>query len=151
MKNKTTSSSRRVPVLGALACALTLAALPAARADAPTDGALAADHAGYRAQQAAIQRLNDTGAHPLRSFSLAKAQCWLDASFHEYTRNDRSRFPQDRTFNIGQRLQLRHKDGRVRRGYVTAVTDETVQIDLNHPLAGKVLTFHLNVLKIGAV
>ena len=63
----------------------------------------------------------------------------------------RSRFPQDRTFNIGQRLQLRHKDGRVRRGYVTAVTDETVQIDLNHPLAGKVLTFHLNVLKIGAV
>lgn len=95
MKNKTTSSSRRVPVLGALACALTLAALPAARADAPTDGALAADHAGYRAQQAAIQRLNDTGAHPLRSFSLAKAQCWLDVSFHEYTRNDRSRFPQE--------------------------------------------------------
>ena len=95
MKNKTTSSSRRVPVLGALACALTLAALPTARADAPTDGALAADHAGYRAQQAAIQRLNDTGAHPLRSFSLAKAQCWLDVSFHEYTRNDRSRFPQE--------------------------------------------------------
>ncbi len=63
----------------------------------------------------------------------------------------RSRFAQDRTFNVGQRLKLRHKDGRVRRGYVTAVTDETVQIDLNHPLAGKVLTFHLNVLKIGAV
>lgn len=95
MKNNPTSAAaRRVPVLGAVACALALIGT-AAYADAPTDGALAADHAGYQTQQAAIQRLNDTGAHPLRSFSLAKAQCWLDVSFHEYTRNDRSRFPQE--------------------------------------------------------
>ena len=63
----------------------------------------------------------------------------------------RSRLPSERTFSVGQRLRLRHKDGRVRQGYIIAVTDETLQIDFNHPLAGKVLTFHLNVLKIGAV
>lgn len=71
-----------------------LAAAPMVRADAPTDGALIADHQGYKAQQDAIQALNDTGRHPLRSYPLAKAQCWLDVSFHEYTRNDRSAFPQ---------------------------------------------------------
>ena len=59
-----------------------------------TDATIMADHRGYQAQQAAIKALNDSGQHPLRSYSLAKAQCWLDVSFHEYTRNDRSAFPQ---------------------------------------------------------
>jgi outer membrane protein OmpA-like peptidoglycan-associated protein len=94
MDKKQTPPSR-MPVLPALLCAAGLVgALPPAWADAATDGALAADHAGYRAQQAAIETLNATGRHPLRSHSLAKAQCWLDVSFHEYTRNDRSAFPQ---------------------------------------------------------
>jgi outer membrane protein OmpA-like peptidoglycan-associated protein len=96
----------------ALACALlvlgsagqaqtTDPASPAAAASAPlsasgiqTDGSVMADQRGYRRQQDAIKQLNDTGRHPLRSYSLAKAQCWLDVSFHEYTRNDRSAFPQ---------------------------------------------------------
>ncbi len=30
----------------------------------------------------------------MRDYHLSKAQCWLDVSFHEYTRNDRSTFPQ---------------------------------------------------------
>lgn len=81
--------------LSTLAAAASLLALApvAARADAATDGELAADHAAYRAQQQAIADLNATGRHPLRSHPLAKAQCWLDVSFHEYTRNDRSAFP----------------------------------------------------------
>jgi outer membrane protein OmpA-like peptidoglycan-associated protein len=81
--------------ISTLALALgVFAAAPMARADAPTDGALMADHRGYKVQQDAIQALNDTGRHRLASYPLAKAQCWLDVSFHEYTRNDRSAFPQ---------------------------------------------------------
>ena len=30
----------------------------------------------------------------MADYHLAKAQCWLDVSFHEYTRNDRSDFVQ---------------------------------------------------------
>ena len=30
----------------------------------------------------------------MRDYRLSKAQCWLDVSVHEYTRNDRSAFPQ---------------------------------------------------------
>ncbi len=92
-------------VMAAIAIALAgcshTAAKPAddaVRTDIPvsarmTDAAIDADQRLYEKQQGAIKALNDTGKHRVRSFSLSKAQCWLDVSFHEYTRNDRSPFP----------------------------------------------------------
>jgi len=59
-----------------------------------TDGAIQADHRGYEALQGRIKGLNDRG-RPVRDYHLSKAQCWLDVSFHEYTRNDRSPFSQE--------------------------------------------------------
>ncbi|WP_315385248.1 OmpA family protein [uncultured Stenotrophomonas sp.] len=58
-----------------------------------SDEAIYADHAMYDATQGRIQALND-GGRPIRDYHLSKAQCWLDVSFHEYSRNDRSAFPQ---------------------------------------------------------
>ena len=58
-----------------------------------TDEAIDADLRGYEATQGRIKALND-GGRPVRDYGMAKAQCWLDVSFHEYTRNDRSAFPQ---------------------------------------------------------
>ena len=89
----------------ALAAALLLggAGLPLASAHAQaalnppsariSDQAIQRDHAVYEGLQGRIKALNDKG-RPVRDYHLAKAQCWLDVSFHEYTRNDRSRFPQ---------------------------------------------------------
>ncbi len=58
-----------------------------------TDQAIQSDYDNYAAEQGRIQALNDSGKHRVASYSLAKAQCWLDVSLHEYTRNDRSNFP----------------------------------------------------------
>lgn len=58
-----------------------------------TDQTIQSDYANYETQQGRIKSLNDTGKHRVASYSLAKAQCWLDVSLHEYTRNDRSNFP----------------------------------------------------------
>jgi len=58
-----------------------------------TDEAIHADHSAYEALQDRIQALND-GGRPIGDYHLSKAQCWLDVSFHEYSRNDRSDFPQ---------------------------------------------------------
>ena len=55
--------------------------------------AIHVDLQGYEATQGRIQALNAAG-RPVRDYHLSKAQCWLDVSFHEYTRNDRSDFPQ---------------------------------------------------------
>jgi OmpA-OmpF porin, OOP family len=59
-----------------------------------TDGVIQTDHSTYEAMQARIKALNDSGNRPVRDYFLSKAQCWLDVSFHEYTRNDRSAFTQ---------------------------------------------------------
>jgi len=59
-----------------------------------SDPAIQADHQAYEALQGRIKGLNDRG-RPVRDYHLSKAQCWLDVSFHEYTRNDRSAFPQE--------------------------------------------------------
>ena len=58
-----------------------------------TDAAIDADHQAYERLQSRIKGLNE-GGRPVRDHHLAKAQCWLDVSFHEYSRNDRSAFPQ---------------------------------------------------------
>lgn len=61
--------------------------------DRITDKAIHADYAAYKSLQIRIKALND-GGRRISDYHLAKAQCWLDVSFHEYTRNDRSAFPQ---------------------------------------------------------
>jgi outer membrane protein OmpA-like peptidoglycan-associated protein len=63
---------------------------PAARI---TDEAIQADQQGIAAVQGRIQALNDAG-RPLGDYHMAKAQCWLDTAFHEYSRNDRSDWPE---------------------------------------------------------
>lgn len=59
-----------------------------------SDAAIHADHQAYQALQGRIHQLNEQGV-PVRDYHLSKAQCWLDVSLHEYTRNDRSTFPQE--------------------------------------------------------
>ena len=57
------------------------------------DGAIHRDHGVYRETQQRIKTLND-GGRRVADYHLSKAQCWLDVSFHEYSRNDRGGFPQ---------------------------------------------------------
>lgn len=92
------------PTIATLALA-TLAGCAGSGPLPPVDGQLAAPAAritdrivdrDYRVFEAMQQRhatLNRAG-NRLNAWPLAKAQCWLDAAFHEYTRNDRSAFAQ---------------------------------------------------------
>ena len=101
MMNNTVITSRSLR--GLLAIALSTAVVAGASAQQTrltpqaqriTDEAVHADLGGYEHLQGRIQGLND-GGRPIRDYHLSKAQCWLDVSFHEYTRNDRSDFPQE--------------------------------------------------------
>ena len=49
---------------------------------------------------------------------------------------------------VGTQLVARSPDGRSRLVRVKEVRDTTVVIDLNHPLAGKILHFEVKVLKV---
>jgi outer membrane protein OmpA-like peptidoglycan-associated protein len=59
-----------------------------------SDAAIQSDYIAYEQLQARLHQLNERGI-PVRNYHLSKAQCWLDVSLHEYTRNDRSAFPQE--------------------------------------------------------
>lgn len=54
---------------------------------------VARDQGIYHDTQARIADLNARKGVRIDNYALAKAQCWLDVSFHEYTRNDRGGFP----------------------------------------------------------
>ncbi len=89
-------SIRSVLATALLAAAGTATAQPAQllpQQQRISDEAIHADHGVYESTQGRIQALND-GGRPIRDYHLSKAQCWLDVSFHEYSRNDRSAFPQ---------------------------------------------------------
>jgi len=49
---------------------------------------------------------------------------------------------------VGAMLQTQSPDGQVIRGRISSIDDEKVVIDLNHPLAGKILFFDVKVLDV---
>lgn len=60
----------------------------------------------------------------------------------------RDEFPPDIEPFEGQNLQLRQPDGQVFYVVVIEVDEKTVTLDANHPLAGKDLTFDVELVEI---
>jgi peptidylprolyl isomerase len=61
---------------------------------------------------------------------------------------DRTDFPADFKFEVGQRLELPRQDGRSDLVTVLQISEKTLIIDTNHPLAGKELIIDLELLEI---
>lgn len=60
----------------------------------------------------------------------------------------RTEIPDELDPQVGQQLQLQHPSGQAIPVVVTEVTDETITLDGNHPLAGQDLTFDLELVEI---
>jgi FKBP-type peptidyl-prolyl cis-trans isomerase 2 len=60
----------------------------------------------------------------------------------------REKLPSDLTPEVGQQLVSTQPDGRQVVVTITSVSDNTVIINANHPLAGKDLTFEIELVKI---
>ncbi|HNT69981.1 MAG TPA: peptidylprolyl isomerase [Syntrophorhabdaceae bacterium] len=61
---------------------------------------------------------------------------------------DKSRIPDDIDLKIGMVLQVRSPEGSVTNVVVSAITDNDVTLDMNHPLAGKELLFEVTLVEI---
>ncbi len=61
---------------------------------------------------------------------------------------ERGQLPEDLDPEVGQQLQMTQADGEVVRVMVSDVSEATVTIDANHPLAGKDLTFEIELIEI---
>lgn len=60
----------------------------------------------------------------------------------------KDQLPDDLTPAVGMELQTQNENGQVVRLAVTAVDDESITVDGNHPLAGKALDFDIELVEI---
>jgi peptidylprolyl isomerase len=60
----------------------------------------------------------------------------------------RDRIPENFFPEVGQRLQVRTSDGRTMPAVVVDANDAAVTVDANHPLAGKDLTFDIELVNV---
>lgn len=61
---------------------------------------------------------------------------------------DRKEFPEHLKPKVGEQLQVRQADGKTMVVSVTGVSESGVTLDANHPLAGKDLTFDIQLTEI---
>jgi peptidylprolyl isomerase len=61
---------------------------------------------------------------------------------------DRKNINDDINLEIGQRLKIKQPDGQEFVVIIIEISDSTVKLDANHPLAGKSLTFDINLIEI---
>lgn len=57
-------------------------------------------------------------------------------------------FPDDAEPQVGQQVQVQVAPGQNRVARIAGVGDSTVQLDLNHPLAGQTLTFDVELVDV---
>lgn len=61
---------------------------------------------------------------------------------------DRAQLPEDLELKVGRQLEVTQEDESIILLMVTALTDTTVTLDANHPLAGKDLTFEITLQEV---
>jgi peptidylprolyl isomerase len=61
---------------------------------------------------------------------------------------EREQLPEDLDPSVGQQLQMQQQDGKSMIVTVAEVSNESVTLDANHPLAGKELVFEIELVAI---
>ncbi|GIU08956.1 peptidyl-prolyl cis-trans isomerase [Shewanella sp. MBTL60-112-B2] len=82
------------------------------------------------------------------NFTLQPADTFGESNPDAVHHMDRSRFPADMKLESGVIVSFAGPGGSEIPGMVRDVVADSVTIDLNHPLAGQVLTFELEVVQV---
>ncbi|UCD10631.1 MAG: peptidylprolyl isomerase [Nitrospinaceae bacterium] len=83
-----------------------------------------------------------------KKFTLQPAEAYGDANPELVHQFPRSEFPQGQEPKVGMMMMLGGPNGQQARATITEVTHESVTLDMNHPLAGKALTFQIQLTEI---
>nr|WP_275659438.1 FKBP-type peptidyl-prolyl cis-trans isomerase [Shewanella insulae] len=81
------------------------------------------------------------------SFTLAAADAFGESNPDAIHHMDRSKFPADMTLETGVIVSFAGPGGSEIPGIVREVIGDSVTVDLNHPLAGRAVTFELEVVQ----
>ncbi len=91
--------------------------------------------------------LEGMAAGETKTFTINAADAYGDTNPEAVTTLEKTIFPDDFPFEVGMTVPLQGPNGQV-ISTLTEVTDTEVTCDLNHPLAGKDLTFEVEVLTV---
>ena len=83
-----------------------------------------------------------------KTFEIAAAEAYGSYRDELVVEIDKERIPEDLTVKVGQQLVLRQAEGPTIRVMVTDMSDQSVTLDANHPLAGEDLTFEVKLIEI---
>jgi peptidylprolyl isomerase len=88
------------------------------------------------------------GLNEKKTFTLEPERAYGERDESAIRRFPRKDLPQDLQVSQGQMLGLQMPDGQQIPAKVAQLDDETITLDLNHPLAGESLTFEIEVVAI---
>ena len=83
-----------------------------------------------------------------KTVTLTPDQAYGDVNPEAQTTFPKSGFPADLELVEGMPVPLRTPDGRTLMGRLAEQQEETVTIDLNHPLAGQTLQFEIELVEV---
>lgn len=84
-----------------------------------------------------------------KTVTLAPEEAYGDRDENQTHDFPRDQVPPDMDPQVGQTIGLTTPQGQQIPARIIAVDDQKVRFDLNHPLAGKTLTFEIEVVSIG--
>jgi|TARA_R110000851_G_scaffold200220_3_gene351375 peptidylprolyl isomerase len=100
-----------------------------------------------------IQGFNDAlvgmSESETKTFTLGPADAYGDVNPDASAELPRTIFPEDFEFEEGQEIPLTTPGGQNVLATITEVKEESIMADLNHPMAGKTLTFEVEVVSLG--
>jgi peptidylprolyl isomerase len=79
---------------------------------------------------------------------LGPEQAYGEVNPAAVTHIDRSAFPEGLELSIGMPIPLANPEGAQAIGRITQLNEQAVTVDLNHPLAGQILTFEIELVEI---
>lgn len=92
--------------------------------------------------------LQDMSEGDKKTFTVTPDQGYGDRDPEANTTLDRGMFPDGFEFTLDRTIPLMSDSGQPVMGTISEVTDNEIVVDLNHPMAGKTLTFEVEVLSI---
>ena len=83
-----------------------------------------------------------------KTISISPEEAYGERNSEQVSVVERTQLPQDMEPEVGMALQATGPDGSAVPVAITEVTEKTVTVDANHPLAGKELIFDLELVEI---
>lgn len=95
--------------------------------------------------EAQLASLNEGDKH---NFTLEAVDAFGESNPDAIHYMDRTRFPADMELDVGVIVSFAGPGGSEIPGIVREVAGDSITVDLNHPLAGRKVTFELDVVKV---